>query len=214
MAGKDKLFVPYSNLTLAFAVFLSLSWYVLLTYIAGCGWAVSSCLILSLLSWLLSLGIIVLIGTRILRAFRGNETSHAFARLGLGVACVAAFLAVWLSNHWIFAMGLRTSLEHRVNPAQLQEWAMSQVSRYSATNENVVIPRQELPSFVSNIWGSEAPTACVWGGVHGKHLVLIWGSGFGHWGMYVGSPGFSYPPSEMHDLLVWKPGIYVRFPTP
>ena len=171
-------------------------------------------LIGGILFLLLGVAMIVLIVLRMIQALRKQEISRSFACLALAAVCTAVFVIVWAFRGRIFATGFLASVERKTNAAELQEWATTQISRYSETNENVTIPRQQLPQFVCKIWGSEPPDVSVGGTQQGKYVALIWGSGFGHWGMYVGPPDLRFRPSESHNLLIWIPGIYVRYPTP
>jgi hypothetical protein len=36
----------------------------------------------------------------------------------------------------------------------------------------------------------------------------VWGGGFGHWGIDVGSPTFKVPDDTTNDYVMWIPGVY------
>ena len=97
-----------------------------------------------------------------------------------------------------------------VDPLELQHWAVNILQQTQQTNSTVEISRDNLPANIRNLgsfpigWGF-----CDSDEVQDRTVWLVWGSGFGHWGIRVGSPTFKIAPAPNDNYYIeWKPGIY------
>ena len=91
-----------------------------------------------------------------------------------------------------------------VNPTNLQGWAVEMMrtnsgSEFSLNNTNVPLEVRNLNSQGSPFQWAFYDSNCV---------CLVWGSGFGHWGIRVGSQSFKPDDTNWNYYIEWKPGIY------
>jgi hypothetical protein len=103
-----------------------------------------------------------------------------------------------------------------VNPSELQQWAMAILRQPNATNyPDGMLPRDKvLPSIRNLQSGGESFEDAE---VHldtskspeNRSIWIVWGGGFGHWGITVGSPAFKVTDRYDDNYYVeWQPGIY------
>jgi hypothetical protein len=120
-----------------------------------------------------------------------------------------------------YLRGMRDRLDKDVDPEKLQTWALRELSdhwnsiRVDAVGDQI---QKEIPASVKGllevpprIWPSTIVSA-----IDQPHLEIVWGSGFGHWGILVGGKDFFCPPKTENgpshcESLKWRPGIYVFF---
>jgi len=165
---------------------------------------------LALLAGLLSLGLLMLAVGRLF-----TRKGRVGRLLCIAVYAVAMYLfAISGIASLSFARGFLAAVESRVNPDQLQQWASAELAHYEGTNATVDIPPKEQPELVRGMWGRYPPDVCVSPDKEHRCVTLVWGSGFGHWGMYVGMPDFVLAEDKGSPLLQWKPGIYIQSPKP
>ncbi|HTV41427.1 MAG TPA: hypothetical protein VMF08_12670 [Candidatus Sulfotelmatobacter sp.] len=103
-----------------------------------------------------------------------------------------------------------------VNPSELQKWAMAVLQETETTNyPDGQFPRDKVLASIQNLQSrgdffddvevnddkSTPPgSRSVW---------IVWGGGFGHWGIRVGSPTFKVTDRYDDNYYVnWEPGIY------
>jgi hypothetical protein len=78
------------------------------------------------------------------------------------------------------------------------------------TNSDFQIPRDKVPVSIQNL-GSFAfeDALCDPVSAQNRSVWIVWGSGFGHWGIRVGSPTFKIAQAPNDNYYIeWKPGIY------
>ena len=103
-----------------------------------------------------------------------------------------------------------TRVRGKVNPDELQAWATNLLAKTTVVDRGapVDVKEADVPKFVRSIC-TDSPDVDVVVGRDGDKYVEIWyGSGFGHWGLYVGNPSLVLESSEKHYIVQWKPGIY------
>ena len=98
-----------------------------------------------------------------------------------------------------------------INPEELRQWALQEITKRSGTNGDSTIPASEIPDYILKLY-SKRPEDAMVGGSDGQHIVfIIWGGGFFHWGINIGDTNFSEPhaneDSEYRDFE-WTRGIY------
>jgi hypothetical protein len=99
-----------------------------------------------------------------------------------------------------------------VNPDELQAWATNLIAKTPTPpvhdNNIAYLKEADIPQYIRAIDKEQVLDVYVanW---EGSVVGEIWfGGGFGHWGLYVSSPGWTQKSSETHYLVEWKPGIY------
>jgi hypothetical protein len=103
-----------------------------------------------------------------------------------------------------------------VNPTELQQWAMAVLQETETTNyPDGEYPRDEVLRSIRNLQsGGDSFEAVDINSdksvpPESRSVWIVWGGGFGHWGIRVGSPDFKVNNSYDDNYYVeWKPGIY------
>jgi hypothetical protein len=102
-----------------------------------------------------------------------------------------------------------------VNPAELQQWAVNVLQAETTNYPSGEFPRGSVPPEIRNLQSGGDP----FGDVEvdsadsqtpeGRTVWIVWGGGFGHWGIRVGPPSFKAGNRYDDNYYVeWKPGIY------
>jgi hypothetical protein len=120
------------------------------------------------------------------------------------------------SNLERFLDGMRDRLEKDVDPEALQNWALAELSKLSniPDRERDDQLEKDFPAFVTRLCAVRPNSwPIILDDTAKPHLNIVWGSGFGHWGILVGDKDFS-PPHTEHStsyrrFMQWRPGIYV-----
>jgi hypothetical protein len=126
-----------------------------------------------------------------------------------------SFEAIEVNDAWIAltppgymskTSSFRDELQQSVSPDELREWAMMQVGRshgsrirLEAAPALLCATRDGVPSYVSVEPGDN---------VEEPYVLAVWGGGFGHWGLKVGSPSFRVIHDKTNHYVEWEPGIY------
>jgi hypothetical protein len=126
------------------------------------------------------------------------------------VICVL-LLGIWYwRTHLTYAgevSRFESSVRKQVDPAQLQQWALTALARYSTSKvENASFELDGVPAYLSSLHRLR-PIAFAFPAASDKqaHVKLGWGSGFrGHWGVAVGATNFESP----YGGDAWRPGVY------
>jgi len=98
-----------------------------------------------------------------------------------------------------------------VKPDELQAWATNIIAKIQVYGGkgSVDIKDADVLNFVRNIYTNAPPEMVeVVGGDSGSYVVICYGSGFGHWGLYVGYPTLRQESNQQFYVVPWKPGIY------
>ena len=103
-----------------------------------------------------------------------------------------------------------------VNPAELQQWAMNVLQETETTNySDGNFPRGKVLLGIRNLQSGDDSFEDVMVDAdksvppESRSVWIVWGGGFGHWGIRVGPPSFKVAdPYDDNYYVEWKPGIY------
>ena len=102
-----------------------------------------------------------------------------------------------------FAEGVEASVE----PVALQAWATNILAQHTSGS----ISAAEIPDYVRHI-STQEPEVMVSTTTSDEVrpcVSIVYGGGFGHWGLKVGGPDFKVPTDiDWSYYIQWKPGIY------
>jgi len=123
------------------------------------------------------------------------------------LALVAGFYAgfVWHNKPEVATARFAKHVKKTISAATLQTWA----TNYLSTASDGPTTNLNLPDTVLRISSEQQPrtwAGCSDSGV--KYLELMYGGGFGHWGLVVGPTNFIFNPTSDLYVLGWVPGIY------
>lgn len=96
----------------------------------------------------------------------------------------------------------RIKAKHR--PKELQDWAQKLLNLHESDKESVTVPYNEVPSFILKLDPPLEPLVVVF---PKSHVMVDWGGGFGHWGLFLATTKAPHNPSLY--AIEWVPGIYV-----
>jgi hypothetical protein len=68
------------------------------------------------------------------------------------------------------------------------------------------IAKEEVPSSIRNLNSQGSPFEFAFR--EKDSIYLLWGGGFGHWGICVGPKTFKCESDSNHYCIQWEPGIY------
>jgi hypothetical protein len=142
----------------------------------------------------------------------------------VGIVVVAVFLAMaivavlsWKPIYKTRIPRLAEDVKKAANPSELQHWAMSIMQEGTQSNW-FEISKIRIPVGIGTLASDGSPLQQAFcEGVSNEHrtVLLVWGGGFGHWGILIGSPSFrigspSYRVDHGDDnyYVEWKPGLY------
>ncbi len=99
-----------------------------------------------------------------------------------------------------------------VNPDELQAWATNMISKASFHGrDSWMVGQSDIPKWVGLIYKDEGDPGevTVERSSEGDFVQILYGGGFGHWGLAVGSPTLVLTTNgESGFQHLWKPGIY------
>lgn len=97
-----------------------------------------------------------------------------------------------------------------VNPEDLQTWATNLIAMTPTGNRKTLVDVKEtdVPPYVRAIYKESPPDVYIARGGDNPYVLICYGSGFGHWGLYVGDPTLRQESNERFYVVSWKPGIY------
>ena len=149
----------------------------------------------------------ILLAAALLLVWGGRITRAA---TGIAAIVLAAGAVFWFVREPTCIRELRQFAERvevSVDPIALQMWATNTLAQHARGD----IPVSEIPDYVRRITrqspavsvssaGDDGARSCVW---------IVYGGGFGHWGLKVGGPDFRVPAdTDWSYYIEWKPGIY------
>ncbi len=89
----------------------------------------------------------------------------------------------------------------------LQDWAVAQIAEADGQR----VEMDDVPPFI--VAANDGPPKYVYVASTEysaePHIHAIWGGGFGHWGLKIGSPTFRAVDDARNYHIEWKPGVYV-----
>jgi hypothetical protein len=96
-----------------------------------------------------------------------------------------------------------------IDPHELQQWAVAKLNK--AKTDSYEIPIDDVPEALRNMHskglGPEGAFYVIGDLPRDSFIEIIWGGGFGHWGIAVGAPSFE-KPNGTNRYLEWIPGVY------
>lgn len=102
---------------------------------------------------------------------------------------------------------VRPWVEERSDINEIQKWAIKELVNVpaGATYKQLDPADHHLPECVRAL---DPQYVFITGGsAKDSHIVIAWGSGHGHWGLYVGRPSFR--STDTHSAISrWRDGVY------
>ena len=124
--------------------------------------------------------------------------------LTLGVGCKPGYVR----HTEQFAAQVKSA----VNPDELQAWATNIIAKTRIVDQSPVVylKAEDVPAFVRAVYKNEdsLPDVEVINSNGDSWVEICYGSGLGHWGLFVGSPTLEQKSTEAFYILPWKPRIY------
>ena len=150
------------------------------------------------------------------------ELFKANRRAGITIGVIALLLAALLtfavaSHRPIYetrTQNFAEAVKAAIDPDELQTWATNLIHGIKADKSLGLRDLEvgQVPRQLRELQSNGSPLQYLW--VNGPSdqtpettLVLVWGGGFGHWGIHVGSPSFRHTNDTTYQIE-WKPGIY------
>ena len=131
------------------------------------------------------------------------------------IAVIAAFVAGCGSGYVKRTEQFATRVKGVVNPDELQAWATNLIARTTIVDPKtpVEVSEADVPGFIRAIYNENPEEVDVFGETKGAgnadaYVQITYGSGFGHWGLYVGFPTLQEKSDANFYVVQWKPGIY------
>jgi hypothetical protein len=157
------------------------------------------------------------------KLLRAHRELMPVPRLFLSLSAALIFIAPFTLSlvfkkpiQRMFTKGFLVRLEKDVDSRKLQRWAVDELSAHwetrQSTNTDSLIEAQ-VPDSIKSL-SSHPPNIYVGmlsGEVSQPHLTIMWGSGFGHWGLLVGSDTLVVSNVPRFYFVKWRPGMYAFF---
>lgn len=89
-----------------------------------------------------------------------------------------------------------------LNPEELVAWANDEIRK---PHDNAMIRQEALPKSVTDAWPGSSKAQ--WGLLNNSNVCIVWGGGFGHWGLKIGDPS-TYLNDGTYNIM-WTTNIYV-----
>ena len=127
------------------------------------------------------------------------------------VGVVAVVILNWKPIYKTRTPRFAEEVKKVMDPAELQQWAMAILGETAQSNSIVEIPTDRIPAGIRHLMSDGSPLQyvhCDAGSDQNRSVRLIWGGGFGWWGIRVGDSSFRASPEDENYYIEWKPGIY------
>jgi hypothetical protein len=100
-------------------------------------------------------------------------------------------------------------VKQAVNPDELQQWATNCIASTKQSGDTELDPRK-APGYIKKIYNDDPEMVWVHKGssVQDSYIEITYGSGFGHWGLFIGDPSFTLKGAKNLYVVQWKSGIY------
>jgi hypothetical protein len=125
----------------------------------------------------------------------------------LNTACICALLALSITAcrpiYETRTPKFAEDVKKVVDPAELQKWAATIMAEQKS--DKWELPKESVPASIRGLSSEGSPFQ--WASREQDCVRLVWGGGFGHWGVLVGSNSFRAPQDGTY-YIEWKPGIY------
>lgn len=139
-----------------------------------------------------------------------SRTAKILGVLGalvLAFVCAVAFL-VWSIDPVRGAHRFYSSVKRNVNPEELRAWAAGLAA--NAPNQRITSINQLPASLQPLSAGFESGGVAPANSSNGWVLTLMYGGGFFHYGMEIGSTNFVDSSDDQLTVIPWVPGIYFK----
>ena len=127
--------------------------------------------------------------------------------LGVAAAAIVSWKPIYMTRKPRFA----EKVKKVADPLELQQWAMTVLRDTQQSASSTQISEEKVPVGIRNLMSDGSPLQyafCDGAAVSDRTIWLVWGGGFGHWGIRVGAPSFKVSPDDDNYYIEWKPGIY------
>ena len=104
-----------------------------------------------------------------------------------------------------------TEIRATVNPDELQAWATNLIATASFhAGDSVVVKQSDIPKWVGLVYKDQGDPGevTVERSSEGLYVQILYGGGFGHWGLDIGYPTLVLTNHDSCYSHPWKPGIY------
>jgi hypothetical protein len=129
----------------------------------------------------------------------------------LRVRWLGAAVISWISIHETRLPRFAKEIKAQIDPYELQKWAVSTLDTSKGGYHE--LPAEKLPKAIQTLRSEGYPleiayyTPTLSDGE--SYISIVWGGGFGHWGIDIGKPSFQEPRGSDAVLSsMWIPGIY------
>jgi hypothetical protein len=124
----------------------------------------------------------------------------------VAVALLVAWIALASPRYVSKTKEFRNELQQSVSPSKLRKWAMTEIAR--ADGQRVDL--EAAPPFLRGIRDGPPRYLVVEPGQGSgePYVHVVWGGGFGHWGLKAGSTSLRIVDDARNYHLEWKPGLY------
>jgi hypothetical protein len=96
-----------------------------------------------------------------------------------------------------------------IDPRELQKWAVITLSK--SNSDSSKLPLKDVPEPIRILHSNGGPIEMAFYQIgsspKSRCITLMWGGGFGHWGIDVGAPSFEEPADD-NFYIKWIPGVY------
>ena len=139
----------------------------------------------------------------LLRSLAGLTVRNTLIALALIAGLYAGFL--WHNKPEVATARFAKQVKRNISATALRTWATNYLAAASANSTNNL----SLPDSVIRISSEQQPRPELGHSVSGVlFLQLVFGRGFEHWGLAVGSSDFVLYEGAERYVLEWEPGIY------
>ena len=142
--------------------------------------------------------------------FLVRKPRTGFIILGVLLAVATAAFVSWKPIYKTRTPRFAEEVKKVADPSELQRWAVATLQETSQAGSSHEIPRDKVPVGIRNLTSDGSPfqdAFCDAGSAQDRTVWLVWGGGFGHWGIRVGTSSFRVSPDDNY-YIEWKPGIY------
>ena len=126
------------------------------------------------------------------------------------VCAITTIVLTWKPIYETRLPRFASAVKQVIDPSELQKWAVITLSK--ANSDSSELPLQEVPEPLRNLRSDGCQIEYAFYAIatspKDSYIVLMWGGGFGHWGIDVGDPSFDEPEDNNAFYIKWAPGVY------
>jgi len=125
------------------------------------------------------------------------------------VCAIATIVLTWKPIYETRLPRFASAVKLVIDSGELQKWAVIKLN--DSNKDSLVLPLKDVPEPLQNLRSDgcqiEQAFYKIATSPKDSSVVLMWGGGFGHWGIEVGSPSFDQPDDD-NFYIKWAPGVY------